>query len=463
MAEFARFGALQDLTNVIDVSAYKNQTVPTFIDLGTVDGKLVGVFIKATLKGLIWYNPKVYTLAAPTTWTGLKADADLAKREQNAWCMGLGSDATSGWPGTDWIEDFVLRESGPDVYDDWVAGKLPWTSPQIKSAFMHYGKVVADSAGGPTAVIATDFQNGGNGLFTDPPTCIFHHQATFMTEFFKSQAGARDGEYDFFPFPTIDERFANDVTGAGDLFGMFRDTPQARALISYLVTPEAQSIWVARGGALSVNVEVTDYPDDISRRAAQILTSANRFRFDGSDLMPEQLNAAFLQGVIEYTGEPVGPRLDPAAARRCQSFVGDHGALGHEKRRPRPSAPAAGHSLGAPAGNFPADPDCACGRPRRRAVGRHALPTAAHHVHPGQRRLRRRDVLRDLLRRDGLVARDQAPAQPDRLDLPRARRVDGHPAHRDVHRRRRLPRRCARSRLRCSSGPGQRHRCTCRC
>jgi len=125
-----------------------------------------------------------------------------------------------------------------------------------------------------------------------------------MTEFFKSQAGARDGEYDFFPFPTIDERFANDVTGAGDLFGMFRDTPQARSLMNYLVTPEAQSIWVARGGALSVNTSVTSYPDDISKRAAEILTSANRFRFDASDLMPEQLNEAFLQGVVEYTRDP---------------------------------------------------------------------------------------------------------------------------------------------------------------
>lgn len=304
MAEFARFGALQDLTNVIDAAAYKSQTVPTFIDLGTVDGKLVGVFIKATLKGLIWYNPKVYTLPAPTTWDGLKSNASLAKRDASTWCMGLGSDATSGWPATDWIEDFVLRESGPDVYDDWVAGRLPWTSPQIKSAFEHYGDVVADSAGGPSAVIATEFQDGGNGLFSTPPGCLFHHQATFMTEFFKSQAGARDGEYNFFPFPTMDERFANDVTGAGDLFGMFRDTPQARALMSYLVTPEAQSIWVARGGALSVNVNVTNYPDDISRRAAQILTSADRFRFDGSDLMPEQLNASFLQGVVEYTGNP---------------------------------------------------------------------------------------------------------------------------------------------------------------
>ena len=301
MAEFARFGALKDLSNVIDVNNYKAETVPTFIDLGTVDGKLVGVFIKATLKGLIWFNPKVYTLAPPTTWGTLTRNSLLAKRDSNEWCVALGSDATSGWPGTDWIEDFVLRQSGPDVYDDWVAGKLPWTAPQIKSAFEMYGDVIANAAGGASNVIATDFQDGGNGLFSDPPACLFHHQATFMTEFFKSQAGARDGEYDFFPFPGIDPAYANDVTGAGDLFGMFRDTPQSRALMSYLVTPEAQSIWVGLGGALSVNSQVTNYPDPISQRAAQILTSANVFRFDGSDLMPEQINEAFLQGVIAYT------------------------------------------------------------------------------------------------------------------------------------------------------------------
>ena len=34
------------------------------------------------------------------------------------------------------------------------------------------------------------------------------------------------------------------MTGGGDLFGMFNDTPQARSLIQYLLTPEAQQIWV---------------------------------------------------------------------------------------------------------------------------------------------------------------------------------------------------------------------------
>jgi alpha-glucoside transport system substrate-binding protein len=305
MAEFARHGALKDLSGVIDVAQYKNETVPTFIDLGTVDGRLVGVFIKATLKGLIWYNPKVYAVGTPATWDELAADATRAARAgQSTWCLALESEATSGWPGTDWIEDILLRQSGPNVYDDWVAGRLPWTSPEVKSAWQVFGDIARNSAGGSAAVITTKFQDGGNGLFSDPPQCLFHHQASFMTSFFKSQAGARDGEYDFFPMPQINSAFANSITGAGDLFGMFNDTPQARALMRYLVTPEAQSIWVKRGGALSVNSSVTDYPDDISRRAAQVLTTASQFRFDGSDLMSEQMNAAFLQAVIDYVRDP---------------------------------------------------------------------------------------------------------------------------------------------------------------
>jgi len=301
MAEFARHGSLKNLTTTIDVSQYKANTVPTFIDLGTVDGALVGVFIKATLKGLIWYNPNVYTLDAPATWADLERDANLARRDEaKTWCMSLGSDATTGWPATDWIEDIVLRQSGPDIYDDWVAGRIPWTSPEIKTAWQFFGNIVNDAYGGPAGFIGTDFEDGGNGLFSNPPQCIFHHQATFMTTFFEANAAARKGEYDFFPFPELDARYANSVTGAGDLFGMFNDTPQSRALMEYLLTPEAQSIWVSRGGALSVNTQVTNYPDDISSRAAQILTSAERFRFDASDLMPEDMNAAFLQGVVDF-------------------------------------------------------------------------------------------------------------------------------------------------------------------
>ncbi|CAN5614973.1 ABC transporter substrate-binding protein [soil metagenome] len=304
MAEFARGGALIDLSTVLDVETYESETAPAFVELGTVDDMLAGVFIKSAVKGLIWYNPEVYTGDAPATWEDLQAVAtDPAEAR---WCVGLESGAASGWPGTDWIEDFVLRQSGPEVYDAWVAGEQAWTSPEIRQAFEAFGEVVSEEStfGGTNYVLTTNFGDAGNELFTDPPGCLFHHQASFITSFFVDQGGAEEGQFDFFPFPDVNPEYSGSLTGAGDLFGMFNDTPQARALIQYLVTPEAQQIWVDRGGALSGNTLVTEYPDEISQRSAELLVNAEIFRFDASDLMPEQMNNAFWTALLAYTPNP---------------------------------------------------------------------------------------------------------------------------------------------------------------
>lgn len=307
MREFAQAGALIDLNGVIDVARYKSETAPAFIQLGTVDDRLVGVFTKSTVKGLIWFNPKVYTLSAPTTWDDVWRDAKTATRGgTRTWCLGLESGEASGWPGTDWIEDIVLRQSGPAAYDDWVAGRLSWTSPQIRQAFETFGQVIADDAlfGGSEAALATSFGDAGTPLFSDQPGCLFLHQASFMTSFFRGTSGARDGEYDFFPFPSFSATGKRSLIAAGDLIGMFSDTPQARALMAYLVSADAQAILVARGGALSPNVHVTNYPDEISSREAALLRTAEIVRFDASDMMSDAMNEAFWHAMVQFVRDP---------------------------------------------------------------------------------------------------------------------------------------------------------------
>lgn len=297
MTAWAQQGALKPLDDVLDIATYRSETSPAFVDLGTVDGKVVGVFIKSALKGLIWYNPANFS-GDPKTWEEVTSTA--APSGGQLWCVGLESGAASGWPGTDWVEDFVLRQSGPEVYDAWVNGTHPWSSPEIKSAFEAFGDVLDNSFGGANTVVSTNFGAAGNPLFTDPPGCTFHHQASFITDFFKEQGGAADGDFDFFPMPDINPEYAGAFTGAGDLFGMFNDTPAARDLLKYLVTAEAQQIWVSRGGALSGNTKVTDYPDDVSKRSAEILGSAKIFRFDGGDLMPTALQSAFFSAMVQF-------------------------------------------------------------------------------------------------------------------------------------------------------------------
>jgi alpha-glucoside transport system substrate-binding protein len=304
MAELAQQGVLQDLSSAIDVQTYKAVVSPTFIDLGSRDGRLYGVFVKATVKGLIWYHPDVFRRGTPTSWDDLQV---LSQRSLDGgtrqWCVGLESGAASGWPGTDWIESLVLHQNGTDLYDRWVEGTLPWTSPEIRRAFLSYGQVVAEDGvfGGSAAAVSTYFADAGAPLFTEPPGCLFLHQGSFMPAFFESAGQEAGRDFDFFPFPPINEDDHGAIIGAGDLFGLFTDDPSAAQLLDYLISAEAQQIWVEHGGVLSVNRRVTEYPNQVAQREAELLSSAAHFRFDASDHMPPELNAAFWQAVLDFT------------------------------------------------------------------------------------------------------------------------------------------------------------------
>ena len=303
MNQFAKAGALKPLDDVLDMAKYKEETAPALVSLGQVDGKTVGVFIKAAVKGLIWYSPKLhdYSSAPPKTWDDLVSQAAANKGSaEQTWCIGLESGAASGWPGTDWIEDIVLRSAGPDKYDQWWAGKLAWTSPEIKAAFQQFGKVVDAAYGGSNTVLTTNFEKGGDPLFKDPPGCVFHHQASFITGLGAFKSLKAETDYNFFPFPDIDPANAGAIEGAGDLFGMFHDTPEAKSLIKYLVTADAQNIWVKAGGALSANKNANAYPDNIAKRSAELLTNAKIFAFDASDLMPTAMNNAFWTAILDF-------------------------------------------------------------------------------------------------------------------------------------------------------------------
>jgi alpha-glucoside transport system substrate-binding protein len=305
MAEYAKAGALVKLDDVLDLATYANETAPALVDLGKTDGTVYGVFIKAAVKGLIWYNTKLhdYSSNPPKTWDDLKTQGAANKGNAQAmWCLGIENGAASGWPATDWIEDIVLRTAGPDVYTQWYNGKVKWSDPRIKNAFdIYVNDVVNQTYGGRQTAAATSFDVAGDPLFANPPGCEFLHQASFITGFSQFKAHQAGTDYNFFPFPDIDTQYSGAVEGAGDLFGMFHDTPAARSLMKYLVTAQAQDIWVKIGGALSANKNATDYPDDISKRSAQILTDAKFFVFDASDSMPSAMNDAFWRGMVALT------------------------------------------------------------------------------------------------------------------------------------------------------------------
>ena len=74
----------------------------------------------------------------PTTLDELKSAVRQDRRQRQGikpWCAGIGSGDATGWPVTDWMEDFMLRLYGPEEYDKWVNHTIPfnWRSRPRRS------------------------------------------------------------------------------------------------------------------------------------------------------------------------------------------------------------------------------------------------------------------------------------------------------------------------------------------
>ena len=312
MIEFAKAGKLVDLSTFMDMDVLRSDYSPTWLDLGTYKGKLNGVFISADLKSLVWYSPKAFAAGGytvPATWEEMIALSDkMVANGKTPWALGLESGAASGWAGTDWVEDIMLRTVEPEVYDLRVTHGISWVDDRVQRAFELFGQIALNEKyvyGGTNAVLTINFGDSPDALFTTPPNAYMHRQATFIKSFildhFPKLVPGED--FDFFPFPPIDPQYGTPALGAADMFAMFNDTPEARKFMQYIVSPEAQGIWVGELGKLSANkrIDPAVYPDDLTRKAAKILSEASTFRFDGSDLMPSAVGGgSFWTGILDY-------------------------------------------------------------------------------------------------------------------------------------------------------------------
>ena len=126
-----------------------------------------------------------------------------------------------------------------------------------------------------------------------------------------------DQDYDFFYLPPIDPECGRPVLGSGDIFAMFNDRPEVREVMRYLTTAESARALVDSGGFISPHrkTPLEWYPSAAELRYAQIILSADTYRFDGSDLMPREVGAgSFWRGITEWVAgadlEMVLPEID---------------------------------------------------------------------------------------------------------------------------------------------------------
>ncbi len=314
VASFARQGHLVDLNEFIPQDWLEQQYNQSWLDMGTMAGPdgepmTAGLWHRFNGKSLVWYPKKAWDAAGyaiPETWDDLLAlTQQIADDGDTAWCIGIESQAATGWPATDWTEETMLRTTSLENYDKWVLGELPFSSPEVKNAIETWSEMWLNPDyvyGGTDAIVSTYFGDAPVPMFEDPPKCWMHKQGNFITGFFPegTEAGV---DYGFFYFPPVSDEFGKPFLVAGDVMVMFNDRPEVRALMEFFTTPESASGWLSNGGALAAHLTATPdmYGVDIERGIAELVGEATSFRFDASDLMPGEVGSgSFWTGMTDY-------------------------------------------------------------------------------------------------------------------------------------------------------------------
>ncbi len=299
MVDLAARGALVDIDATVG-DVIDDNYASVWRDLGSVDGTLYGVWFKGANKSTVWYDVAAFDAAGvdpPSTWDEwIAASQDLVDAGTAAVSVG-GAD---GWTLSDWFENVYIRTAGTDNYDALFSGELSWEDQTVKDALGFLGEILTEDFmnGGSANALQTGFVDSVTDVYTAGEAAVVY-EGDFVAGVILGETTAVAGTgFDFFDFPSIDGS-PPAVMGGGDVAVTFTGTEAALAFMEYLASPEAAEIWAAQGGLSSMNqkVDISVYPDEITRRAAEALASAQLFVFDGSDLVPAALGATGGAGI----------------------------------------------------------------------------------------------------------------------------------------------------------------------
>ncbi|MET7637627.1 ABC transporter substrate-binding protein [Streptomyces sp. NPDC005438] len=292
-------------------------------DLGSHKGKQYGVYFKAANKSLIWYNTKALESAGvgeSKTWKEfLQNSATISDSGVPPVSVG-GAD---GWTLTDWFENVYLSQAGPEKYDQLAERKIKWTDPSVKKALTTLGQLFGKKqllAGGNKGALQTDFPTSVTQTFSggDSPKAAMVFEGDFVGINIQDTKSKIGTDAKVFPFPAVGSD--SPVVTGGDVAVALKKSKGAEALMTFLASTDAASLWAEAGGFISPNKEMkmSAYPNDVQRDIAKALIAAgDDFRFDMSDQAPAAFGGTKGQGEWKALQDFLRKPSDVAGAQKA--------------------------------------------------------------------------------------------------------------------------------------------------
>jgi alpha-glucoside transport system substrate-binding protein len=309
------------------LGASQDAYIPGAIDPGVVDGKWLGLPVKSDVKTIIWYSPANFEAlgyTVPTTWDELDALVEkMVADKQVPWSMGLESADATGWTGSDFIQDILLVQQGPDYVKGLIDGSIAYDDAGVQQAYETYGKWAKDpkyTVGGAEGTLSTPFLQAIYKPFADPPEAMMVKQSGFAGgEIAKQFPALKYGtDYDFFVVPG-----AKGLQGGSDWMMAFSDKPAVKALVTYLASAEGGANWAKVNFGLSPNKGAEgNFTDPALMKTAEAFYSTEGFTPDLGDTIPGGFGSAEWKAIVDYlNGGDLAAALAPVAAAQKEALA----------------------------------------------------------------------------------------------------------------------------------------------
>ena len=297
-------GIAYPLSEVISDDELRSKYSQHLIDITTSKKNNLnyGAWFRLIPNSLIWYDVEKFKDLDSPTFNSYE-DLVLFTREFSSngdalWCLDIESGASTGWIATNWLEDLILHQQGPEVYDKWASQELLSSSDEITLSILDIGKLIfIDNAvyGGNERIIRKVFRNNYRNLLNEENSCVFSWSGHFATNYFPSNA-EYGTDYDFMKFPS--EKNKNAMVGIGDALIITNYTKDSKVVFNSLISDNFGKIWMTKKDASYIpankNASLEVLKNNQTKKEASLVKEAvenNLFRYDASELMERRIGS----------------------------------------------------------------------------------------------------------------------------------------------------------------------------
>ena len=269
------------------------------------DNNMYGVLFRLIPNSLIWYDVEKYKEIGSPKFNDFEEMVIFTKENVSngnpLWCMDIESGASTGWIASNWLEDIVLHEYGPNVYDKWSQQKITPKNNEIKSSISSIGEIIfIDHAiyGGKERIISKEFRNNYRNLVDRDNTCVFSWSGHFANMYFPSDK-IYGTDYDFFKFPSTKNR--NAMVGLGDSLVILNSSEESIQVFNSLTSNGFGQDWTSQKDSMFIsankNSNINEIKNPLLLKETNLIRSAlneDLFRYDASELMERRIGADHL-------------------------------------------------------------------------------------------------------------------------------------------------------------------------